>query len=77
MNSLKVLMNHFREQSFEILYAKNGEEACKIVNEELPNLILMDCAEWYPSHFETKGKAKNCGYSDCDDHRCHDNRGRP
>lgn len=44
MNNLNVLMNHFREQSYDILYAKNGAEACEIANEELPDLILMDWA---------------------------------
>lgn len=43
---LKMLLAVFGMEDYEVLYARDGEEALKIVREDFPDLILLDV--WLP-----------------------------
>jgi len=42
--NLKVVINHFEEDFYNVLYAPNGKEGIEVALEEQPDLILMDWA---------------------------------
>ena len=42
IENLKLLVDIFTEVGYEILAARNGDEAVEIAKEELPDLILLD-----------------------------------
>jgi len=42
VENLKLLVDIFSKEGYDIVAARNGEEALKVALEELPNLILLD-----------------------------------
>lgn len=59
LTNLKILLNFFRSYGFEILTANDGETALKMVEEVLPDIILLDVVMPFMDGFETCQQLKS------------------
>lgn len=59
IENLKVVIEYFRDESYRIMYAPNGEAGYEVAIQEYPDIILMDWAMPVMNGIETTLKIKS------------------